>query len=144
PARVALRAGCRALGLTGSTAQSSLGVRRRSARADAVADADISVAQDVRPESGSVDERSEQPGPSELLQVRARLGEPASDAFDGPDGEAPADEAVQRDPARDDVPACLFPREADLVEHLGLHERQLVAAAGPAEGAPAVEVAVAL
>ena len=59
------------------------------------------------------------------------------------DREAPADERVQRDAARDDVAARLLPRQVDFVEHLRLDERQLVPASGAAERSASVEVAVA-
>ena len=113
-------------------------------RDDAVAERDLAVAEDVRAETGAVDERADDPRPREPLEVGARLGQPASDAFSRPDGEAPADERVQRDAARDDVPARLLPRQVDFLERLLLDERQLVPATAAAEGSPAVEVAVAL
>jgi len=47
-----------------------------------------------------MDERPEQPGTCELLEMRTRLGEPAADALDVPDREAAADEGVERDAAR--------------------------------------------
>src|SRR5262245_48006024 len=90
-----------------------------------------------------MDERPQQAGPSELLEVRAGLAEPSSDALGGAELESPADEAVQPDAARDDVAARLAPGKVDLVEHLGLDERQLVAAAWPAERALPGRVAVA-
>src|SRR4051794_41476885 len=65
--------------------------------------------------------------------MRARLGESSPDALDRADREAMAYECVQRDPARDDVAARLFPRQADRIEHFRLVERQLVSATRPAE-----------
>ena len=90
-----------------------------------------------------MDERPQQARSGELFQVRARLAEPPPDALGRADPEAPADQAVQGDVARDDVPARLRPREVDLVEHLCLDERQLVAATGTAERALPGRVAVA-
>src|SRR6185369_7985515 len=119
-------------------------VRGRSVRDDAVAERDPAVAENVRAETGAVHERADDPGPREPLELGARLGQPAPDTFGRPDREAPADERVQRDAARDDVPACLHPRQVDALERLLFDERQLVPASGTAEGSPAVEVAVAL
>jgi len=82
------------------------------------------------------------PGAGEFLEVSARFGQPAPDALDGADPEAPADESVERDAARDDVPARLLPCETDLVEHLRLGERELVPTARTAEGAAAGGVPV--
>src|SRR5262245_22233828 len=89
-----------------------------------------------------MDERSQQAWTRELLEVGARLGEPPPDAFDRADLEPMADECVQRDPPRDDVPARLLPRKIDRVEDLGLDERQLISASRPAEGSATVEVSV--
>src|SRR5579871_4243117 len=90
-----------------------------------------------------MDERPEQAGAADLLQVGARLGEPPADAEDRPDPELMPDEGVERDPARHDVPAGELPGQVERVEHLGLDERELVALAGAAEGSPAVAVAIA-
>ena len=55
------------------------------------------------------------------------------------------DESVQVDAARDDVPPCLLGCHAQLVESLGLDEREVVAArVHVREGADAVEVPIAL
>src|SRR5690348_15474740 len=89
-----------------------------------------------------MDERSQQAGASELLEVGAGLGEPSPDALDRADPEPAADQRVQRDAPRDDVPARLLPRQIERVEHLGLDERQLIAAPDAAEGSATVEVAV--
>src|SRR5215212_1967301 len=87
-------------------------------------------------------ERAKQAGPAETLEVRTRLRKSPADAHCVADPEALTDQRIQRDPARDDVAARLLPGQAELVQHLGLHERQLVAAARLAERPAAVEVAV--
>ena len=91
-----------------------------------------------------MNERPEQSGTGELLEVRARFGEPPSDAPDLTDLEAMPDERVQRDPARDDISARLLPGKVDGVEYFPLDQRQLVAATRPAERSAAVVVAIAL
>src|SRR4051812_24516840 len=90
-----------------------------------------------------MNERSQDAWTSEPLQMRARLGEAAADALHGADAEASADQRIERDAARHDVPSCVLPRDADVVERFGLDERQLVAALA-AERAAAVRIAVAL
>jgi hypothetical protein len=57
-----------------------------------------------------VDEWAKESGSGEFLEVSARFGEPAADAFDSADPEAAADEAVEGDAARDDVAARLSAR----------------------------------
>jgi hypothetical protein len=109
---------------------------------DLVAEANDATRDDVGAEAAAVDEWAEQSGSGEFLEVGARFGQPAADALDGADPEASADEAVERDAARDDVAACLFPGELDLVEHLRLGQRELVPAPRAAEGSPTCGVAV--
>src|SRR4051794_21053022 len=82
-------------------------------RGHRVADADLAAGEDVRPYPAAMDETSQNPGRSEALQVRTRLREAATDAFDAPDPEALPHEGVQADAARDDVSACLFPGDLD-------------------------------
>src|SRR5262245_31526370 len=94
---------------------------------------DRAAGEDVRSQAAPMNQRPEQPGPRELLEMGTRLGQAPSDALRCADAKASPDERVQRDAARDDVPARLFPREVDLFENLGLDERQLVAAARTAE-----------
>src|SRR5262245_8247260 len=89
-----------------------------------------------------MDERPQQTGPGEPFQVSARLAEPSSDALGGADLEPPADEPVEADAARDDIASRLCPVEVDLVEDLGLDQRQLVPAAGLAERPTPGRVAV--
>jgi hypothetical protein len=95
---------------------------------DLVAEADGAALGDVGAEAAAVDEGAEESGSGEFLEVGARFGESAADAFDGADPEASADEAVEGDAARDDVAAGLFPGELDLVEDVCLGQCELVAA----------------
>src|SRR5918994_6376621 len=91
-----------------------------------------------------MDERAQSAG-GEALEVRARLAQPPADARDGADREAPADERVEVDPASDDVAARVLRREAELLERLGLDERELVPVrVRLGERAAALVVAVAL
>ena len=77
----------------------------------------------------------------QALQVRARLAQALAEALHVADREAPADERVEVDPARDHVATG-----ADRVAHqAGVDQRQVVPArVRVGEGAAAVEVAVAL
>src|SRR4029079_7840669 len=99
-------------------------------------------ARDVGSEPGSMNERPQQSRPGKSFEMGARFGQASSHALDRADCESTADEGVQRDPARHDVPARLLPREIDRVEHLGFDECELVAMPWPAEGAATVVVAV--
>jgi hypothetical protein len=112
-------------------------------RFDVVAEANYAIFGDVGAETAAVDERAEESGSGEVLEVGARFGQPAADAFDGADPEALANETVEGDAARDDVAARLFPGELDLVEHLCLGQCEFVAASGAAEGSATGGVAVA-
>src|SRR4051812_4046700 len=123
------------------------GRRRVRQRHDRVAGADLAAGGDVRPEPAPMDQPAQNPGGSEALEVRARLGEPATDALDAPDPEAVPDERVQADAARDDVPACLLPGDldtfrAECLQRLGLDERQLVPSSVARERACTPRVAV--
>src|SRR5712671_435767 len=91
-----------------------------------------------------MDQWTEQPRAGELFEVGTRLRESSADAHHGSDEEASADEGVQRDAARHDVPSRLFPGKVNSVERLRLDQRQLVAVAGPAESAPTAGVSIAL
>ena len=55
-----------------------------------------------------------------------------------------ADETVECDSARHDVPARLLPRQIDRGEHFRLHKRKLVAVPRAAERSPTIVVAVSL
>src|SRR4029077_20304832 len=114
---------------------------------DRRADADLAVAEQVDPQATLVDEGAQRPGLARLrgqaLEVRARLAEALAEAVDLADAEAPADERVEVDAAGHDVSARLLRREAPAregegVEHLGLDERQVVAAAVSVRERPAV------
>lgn len=91
-----------------------------------------------------MNERPEKPRACQFLKVRAWLRKSSPDAFDAPDPEVTADEGVQRDPPRDDVPSRLLPRKVDRVEDFCFNKRHLVAAPWPAESAATVVVPVAL
>jgi hypothetical protein len=110
---------------------------------DFVAESNDPARDDVRAETAAVNEWAEESGSCELLEVCARFGQSAADAFDGADPEVLADEAVEGDAAGDDVAARLFPGELDLVEHLCLGQCELVPVPGTAEGTAPCGVAVA-
>src|SRR3954447_19827227 len=76
---------------------------------DPVPDADRAAFEDVRADAGAVDERAHDSGAGQPFQVGARLREALCLAGDLADREAAADERVQVDPARDDVPPRLLP-----------------------------------
>ena len=61
--------------------------------------------------------------------MQARLAELDADALHLADAEALADEVVQPHAADDDLPAGLGAGEADVLEHLGLDQRQRAARA---------------
>ena len=91
-----------------------------------------------------MDERAEQSGARHSLEVRARLGQPSSDALHAADPEYAAYERVEQCAAGDDVPAYPRPRDVQLRQRLGLDERELVAAAGATKCPAAGRIAVAL
>src|SRR2546421_3101771 len=91
-----------------------------------------------------MDERAEQSGTGERFEVRARLRKAAADTLDGAHEEAAPDESVERNIAGHDVPSRIFPGEIYLGENLRFDQRQLVAAAGPAERAMTRGVTVAI
>ena len=68
-----------------------------------------------------MNERPNEPRPRESFEVGAWLRESSRDALDGPDREVMADEGIQRDPPRDDVPSRLLPRKIDRVEFDRFH-----------------------
>ena len=72
------------------------------------------------------------PRARQRLEVQARLAELDAEALDLADAEALADEVVQPHAADDDLPARLRPGEADVLEHLGLDQRERAARALPA------------
>src|SRR5689334_1930769 len=125
-----------------------------SGGADDRADADLAVAEQVHPQAALVDQRAQRPGLARLagqaLEVRARLAEALAEARDVADAKALPDERVEVDAAGHHVPARLLggealARERQRVEHLGLDQGEVVAAAvGVRERPAAVEVAVAL
>ena len=80
------------------------------------------------------------PRPRQRLQVQARLAELDAEALDAADREPLADEVVEAHAADDDLPPRLRPGQADVLEHLGLDQRQRPARAGSVRA----EVAVAL
>ena len=87
-----------------------------------------------------MDELVDDPRAGHRLEVQARLAELDADALDVADQEALADEVVQPHAANDDLPARLRARQPDVLERLGLDQRQRPA--GPL--ALRAEVAVAL
>jgi hypothetical protein len=89
-------------------------------------------------------ERTKESRPGEPFEMGARFGEASTDALDVTNRELVANEAVQGDPARDDVPTSLRPRELDRVEDFRFNEGELVPASWPAEGAAAVVIAITL
>src|SRR5262245_52295025 len=91
-----------------------------------------------------MDERTKQPWSSKLLQMRTRFRQSAADALHVPDAEAPPNQTVESDPARDDVATSLLPGQFDLVEHLSFDERELVTASWAAERSTVGRVAVAV
>src|SRR5262249_33083000 len=107
-----------------------------------IADGDRAAVEDVRTEPAAVDERSQQSGTCEFLEMRTRLGEPPPDALDLPDRGAVADARIHCDPPRGHDSGRVLAREVDGVETLRLDERQLVATSGPAEGPAAAVVAI--
>src|SRR5581483_10861176 len=111
-------------------------------RLDSSAERDRASLEDVRAQAGAVDERTQQPRTGQRLQVCARLREPAADAHHVADREAAADEAVQCDASRDDVPARVLPAELERVEDVRVDERQLVAETRRAERPAPLAVAV--
>ena len=85
--------------------------------------------EDVGVEAAAVDELVDDPGPRQRLQVEARLAELDADALDLADAEALPDEVVQPHAADDDLPPRLGAGEADVLERLGLDQRQRAARA---------------
>ena len=113
-------------------------------RHDLVADADRAVGQDVRAQPAAMDEVAEDPRVGEALELGAGLAQAAADALGLSDAEAAADERVEVDAAGDDVAAGLGGRQAELVDDLGLDQRQVVAVGvRVGEGAGGLVVAVA-
>src|SRR3954454_23844751 len=114
-------------------------------RLHTISDPDPARRQHVGAQPAAVDQVAEDARVGEALEVRARLAEAAADALGLADAEAPADERVEVDAAGDDVAARLGGREAELVDDLGLDQRQVVAVGvGVGERALVLEVAVAL
>src|SRR5439155_18025525 len=109
-----------------------------------IVERDRAAAEDVSAQPCTVHEWAQQAGPRHPLEVCAWLCQTATDALDRADREAAADQGVEVDATCGDVAARLLPGQLQLVQHLGLHQRQLITAAGPAEGAAAVVIAVAL
>ncbi len=91
-----------------------------------------------------MNERPKKPRPCQSFEVGAWLRESSPDALDAPDPEVMADEGIQRDPPRDDVPSRLLPWKVDRVEDFCLNKRQLVPASRSAESATTVVVTIAL
>src|SRR5205823_14719123 len=71
-----------------------------------------------------VDELPRDPRPRHLLQVRARLAELDGVALDLADAEALADQVVEPQAARRQLPPCRARQEADVLHGLLLDERQ--------------------
>src|SRR4051794_21034220 len=91
--------------------------RRRSPRllldmaAHGVADGDLAVGENVGAQAAAVDVRAQHARAGEPLEVRAGLAEPLPVALDRADREAPADERVEVDAARDDIAPRLLRRD---------------------------------
>ena len=82
--------------------------------------------EDVGAQAAAVDEVAEDPVVGEPLEVGAGLAQAAADALGLADAETAADERVEVDAAGDDVAARFGGREAELVDDLGLDQRQVV------------------
>jgi hypothetical protein len=91
-----------------------------------------------------MDERAQQTGSRQPLEVRAGLREPPADAFGLSEPEAMTHKRVHVDAARDDVAAGALPRDVELLERLSCHQRQLVATPAPAERAATRRIAISL
>jgi hypothetical protein len=94
-----------------------------------------------------VHERTQDAAVVETLEVRTGLAEPPALADDVAEAEAPADERVEVGAADDDVAAMVDGRAAlggELVEDIGVDERERRARAAGGERAGAGRVAVAL
>src|SRR5262249_61036465 len=87
--------------------------------------------EDVGVEAGGVEEVVDDAGPRERLQVQARLAELDTEALDGADHEALADQVVQPDAADDDLTPRLHARQRDGLERLRLDQRQRAARSLP-------------
>src|SRR5688572_26271591 len=114
---------------------------------------DAACCEDVGSEAAAVNQFPQHALVGEAFQVGAGLTEPAPDAFHIADPEALSDKGVQVDAAGDDVASSLRISESvavgqgEFVEHFGLDQGQVVAAAAPAargESADLVGVSVAL
>src|SRR3954454_17574091 len=119
---------------------------------DGRSQSDLALAEDVGAQAALVDERPQQAGAAEPVEVDARLTEPEALAHDVADAEGAAHQGVDVDAAGEDVApgSGEVDRDAgggELVEDLGGHEGQVVAGARVAargEGAGPGGVPVAL
>jgi hypothetical protein len=110
---------------------------------DGIADGDSPVRERVGAQSAAVDEHPEHPLPGDLFEVATRLAERGPAREHAADPERPSDESVQRDPARGHIPARLARRQLELLEHLGLDEREIAAdpLVAPEAAAPGIPIA---
>src|SRR5215467_8242423 len=92
-----------------------------------VADADLAVGEDVRVEAATVNHVLDEAGPGERLQMQAGLADLHAKALDAADQEALADQVVQPHAADHDLAAGLEASEADVLQYLGLDQRQRLA-----------------
>jgi hypothetical protein len=117
-----------------------------------VADADLAIGEHVGAEAALVDQRTKGARLSsrcgEALQVGARLAESLPEALDVPDAKLLADEGIEIYATGHDIATGFLWSEttsgqAQLVEHFGLDEREVVSPAVVGrERAPALAVAV--
>jgi hypothetical protein len=79
----------------------------------AVAGPYLPAGEHVGAQPAAVRQAAQHPRAREPLEVRARLAATLAEALDGPDPEASADQAVQRDTPHDEVPPRLGRRKLD-------------------------------
>ena len=94
---------------------------------------DMPIAENVGAESTSVNQRAQHTPRRQTLQVRARLAEPLPQTLDIAHSKPPTDKVIEVDPAGDQVATSVgvaestATRKRELVEDLGLDERQVIA-----------------
>ncbi len=78
-----------------------------------------------------MDEWPQQSRTCKLFKLGTWFCESSPNALNRPYVEPLTNERVQPDPGGDDVAACVFPRELDLIERIGFDQCELVTLAGP-------------
>src|SRR5260221_4811123 len=101
--------------------------RSASKRCEGVTDANRAADDDVGIDARTMGELLDDAGPCHRLEVRARLAELDAVALDLTHAEALADELVQVDTAHRQLASRLARREADVLDDLGVDERQSLA-----------------